>query len=224
MDYNSFIDSKKITHKSNGIDVNDSDLNPILKRFQKYAVKKALKNGRYALFEECGLGKTFQQIEWARIVYEKTNKSVIIFAPLAVSFQTIEEGKKLNVDIRHLRNNKHENHGIYIVNYEQIENIDTSLFIGVVLDESSIIKNFSGKLRNLIIDKFQNTPFKLACTATPAPNDHMELGNHSEFLNIMSRTEMLSMFFVHDGGETQKWRLKNMPYLIFGLGYHHGRS
>ena len=105
--------------------------------------------------------------------------------------------------------------GIVITNYEQLENIDSSLFCGIVLDESSILKNFEGSTKKLIIDKFINTPYKLACTATPSPNDPMELGNHSEFLDVMSRNEMLAMYFVHDGGETAKWRLKGHATKLF---------
>src|SRR5690625_7241910 len=98
--------------------------------------------------------------------------------------------------------------GINITNYEQLHNIDTSKLGAIVLDESSILKSFTSRTREQIIDEFRGTPYKLACTATPAPNDHMELGNHAEFVEIMSRTEMLSMFFFHDDGEHQKWRWK----------------
>lgn len=130
---------------------------------------------------------------------------VLIVAPLAVSGQTICEGQKFDIDIaKYSGGNKQ----ILITNYEQLENIDASLFSGVVLDESSILKNFTGKYRSLIIDKFRDTPYKLACSATPSPNDPMELGNHSEFLNVMNFHEMLAMYFVHDMQTTQKWRLK----------------
>src|SRR6185503_4115764 len=104
---------------------------------------------------------------------------------------------------------------IQIANYDQLENIDTTIFLGIVLDESSILKNFEGATKNLIIEKFKSTPYKLACTATPSPNDPMELGNHSEFLDVMSRNEMLAMYFVHDGGETAKWRLKGHAIKLF---------
>lgn len=131
---------------------------------------------------------------------------------MAVTSQTVREGKKFNIDVEILNTNIENTigslNGIYISNYEQLKNIDTSLFSGVALDESSILKGRDGKLSRLIIDSFKNTPYKLACTATPSPNDHMELGQHSEFLGAMSYLEMLAMFFVHDGGETSKWRLR----------------
>src|SRR5690625_276829 len=147
------------------------------------------------------------QLEWARQVHERTGHNVLILAPLAVASQTVREASKIDLSVTHIRQNNVTD-GINITNYEQLHNIDTSKFGAIVLDESSILKNFTGKVRTQIIDEFKDTPYKLACTATPAPNDHMELGNHAEFVEVMTRTEMLSMFFVHDGGETQKWRLK----------------
>jgi DNA modification methylase len=145
------------------------------------------------------------QLEWAFQVSKKTGKPVLILAPLAVSGQTIKEGEKFGIEC--IRYDGSDNR-IQISNYEQLDNIDSSLFAGIVLDESSILKNYEGETKKLILDKFASTPYKLACTATPSPNDPMELGNHSEFLDVMSRTEMLSMYFIHDGGETSKWRLK----------------
>jgi len=180
-------------------------LNPNLFDFQKYIVKKALKNGKYAIFADCGLGKTLMQLEWAYQVSKKTNSKVLILAPLAVKGQTIDEAKKFNINIVN----------IDIINYEQLDNIDCSQYSGLVLDESSILKNFEGKIKNQILDYFLKTPYKLACTATPSPNDPMELGNHSEFLDIMSRNQMLSMYFIHDGGNTSKWRLKGHAKNVF---------
>ena len=204
--YLQFLETKKHTIQSSGFDVDSSKLNLTLFDFQKFIVQSALKKGRYAVFADCGLGKTFIQCEWSKHVQIYTNGLVLILAPLAVAGQTISEAKRLNIKVERYTNQTAK--GIYITNYEQLENIDCSLFSGIVLDESSILKNFAGKIRNKIIDGFADTPFKLACTATPSPNDPMELGNHSEFLNVMSRNEMLSMYFVHDAGETQKWRLK----------------
>src|SRR5690606_13573974 len=137
---------------------------------------------------------------------------VLILAPLAVSGQTIKEGDKFGINVCKYDGSEAP---IQISNYEQLDNIDCSKFAGVVLDESSILKNFEGKTKKLIIDKFKNTPYKLACTATPSPNDPMELGNHAEFLDVMSRSEMLAMYFVHDGGETAKWRLKGHATKLF---------
>ena len=146
------------------------------------------------------------QLEWSNFVVEKTGKPVLILAPLAVSGQTIQEGEKFGIAVAKYTDQLSA--GIYISNYEQIGNIDCSLFAGIVLDESSILKNFDGKTKQAIIDGFDQTAYKLACTATPSPNDVMELGNHAEFLNAMSRNEMLSMYFVHDGGDTASWRIK----------------
>lgn len=205
--YNKFLETKKNNKIESGFNVDYNELNPILFDFQKYCVKIALKVGKFALFEDCGLGKTIQQLEWADKVYKHIKKPIIILAPLAVVSQTIEEANKFGYNISEY-NSKDCNSGIYITNYENIDNIDASLFGGVVLDESSILKNFTGKTRTLLIESFHNTPYKLACTATPSPNDTTEICNHAEFLNVMNRTEMLAMYFVHDGGATSNWRLK----------------
>jgi DNA modification methylase len=196
MEYESFLQTKQKSHILSGFDV--TNLNDGLFDFQKFIVTRALKAGKYAIFADCGLGKSFMQLEWAYQVAKHTNGQVLILAPLAVVGQTEQECIKFGIP----------NEKITITNYEQIENIDCSIFSGVVIDESSILKSFEGATRNLIIDNFKNTPYKLACTATPSPNDPMELGNHAEFLDVMSRNEMLAMYFVHDGGETAKWRIK----------------
>jgi hypothetical protein len=217
MEYKEFLQNKKHRIENSGFEV--SNLNPSLFDFQEFIVKTALKKGRYAIFADCGLGKTLMQLEWAHKVVEHTNKPVLILAPLAVSGQTIHEGLKFHIQIERwyedLNNRSAIPAGVYITNYEQLDKVDCSFFSGIVLDESSILKNFEGAIRNKVIDGFKDTPYKLACTATPSPNDPMELGNHSEFLNIMSRTEMLAMYFVHDGGETAKWRLKGHCEQVF---------
>ena len=210
MEYTDFLQAKIKKHIDSGFDCQNEWRH--LYPFQSYCVRTALKKGRYAMFEDCGLGKTRQQITWAHEVVSFTNKPVIILAPLAVVPQTIQEG--INIGIEPIE--YHDGFyslpeipaAVYITNYEQLDNINADDFIGIVLDESSILKNFEGAYRNLLIDNFANTPYKLCCTATPSPNDPMELGNHSEFLNVMPRNEMLAMYFVHDGGETAKWRLK----------------
>lgn len=214
MNYQDFLNNKIKQYQETGFDIDESHLNKNLFDYQRFIVCKALKAGKYAIFAECGLGKTLMQLSWADEVRKKTNLDVLILAPLAVSSQTIEEGKKFGINLFKIEN-KQESPSIYITNYEQLDNIDCSLFAGVVLDESSILKSFDGKLRNKIIDGFAKTQFKLACTATPSPNDPMELGNHAEFLNIMSYTEMLAMYFVHDGGETAKWRIKGHCHQLF---------
>lgn len=211
MEYKEFLNSKRKTFIESGFEINESELNSNLKDFQKYGVKTALFKGKFAFFFDCGLGKTFSQLEWAKQVINHTNKPVLILAPLAIVEQTIREGLKFGIDIYkyNLENVPLENvPTIFISNYDQLKNIDCSLFSGVVLDESSILKGRDGKLSNLILESFKQTPYKLCCTATPSPNDHMELGQHSEFLGGMSYLEMLAMFFVHDGGETSKWRLR----------------
>jgi DNA modification methylase len=199
MNYQDFLKEKQKTFISSGFEISDEQLNNNLFDFQKYAVKTALKKGRFALFFDCGLGKTLMQLSWSEAVYNETKKKVLILAPLAVVEQTKDEAIKFCISLDCFD----------ITNYDQLKNIeDVSIYSGVVLDESSILKGRDGKLSSMIIDKFKGTPYKLACTATPSPNDHMELGQHSEFLGAMSYLEMLAMYFVHDGGETSKWRLR----------------
>lgn len=148
------------------------------------------------------------QLEWAAQVCQHTGGNVLILAPLAVSHQTVREGSKFGIACTFATSQADVQPGITVTNYEKLAHFDTASFQGVVLDESSILKAYTGKIRNQIIEAFAQTPFRLACSATPAPNDHMELGNHAEFIGVMTRTEMLAMFFVHDGGDTSKWRLK----------------
>ncbi len=210
--YQKFLESKQKNHIFSGFDIDENELNKAMFPFQKFIVKRALKAGKYAIFADCGLGKTLMQLEWAHRVALKTNRPVLILAPLAVAGQTIKEGLKFHIDVVRYDGSQAP---VQIINYDQLENVDTNIFSGVVLDESSILKNFEGATKKLIIDEFKNTPYKLACTATPSPNDPMELGNHSEFLDVMSRNEMLAMYFVHDGGETAKWRLKGHAIKLF---------
>ena len=205
MNYEDFLETKKKSFIDSGFEIDYSELNPLLKDFQRFAIKVAIKKGRFAFFFDCGLGKTFCQLEWSRLVSQKTNKKVLILAPLAIVQQTIEEGKKFGINISVIGISDDEND---ITNYDQLKNIDTSMYGGVVLDESSILKGRDGKTSKMIIETFRRTPYKLCCTATPSPNDHMELGQHSEFLGGMTYQEMLAMYFVHDGGETSKWRLR----------------
>lgn len=215
-EYIDFLEKKKKNRIESGFDANE--MNSSLFPFQEYCVKRALKAGKFALFEDCGLGKTLQQLEWARQVSEHTDKPVLILAPLGVVPQTIQEGVKFGYKVSEIGLTVFDadlESGIYITNYDNLDNIDTCLFSGVVLDESSILKNFDGKTKQKIIDDFMNTPYKLACTATPSPNDVMELCNHAEFLNVMSRNEMLAMYFVHDGGNTSSWRLKGHAVQAF---------
>jgi DNA modification methylase len=197
-EYEKFLETKRKTFLESGFQISENKLNPLLKDFQKFGVKTALFKGKFAFFFDCGLGKTFCQLEWAKQVSIKTKSKVLILAPLAIVEQTKNEALKFGISLDCFD----------ITNYDQLKNTDCSIYSGVVLDESSILKGRDGKLSSLIIETFKNTPYKLACTATPSPNDHMELGQHSEFLGGMSYLEMLAMFFVHDGGETSKWRLR----------------
>lgn len=216
MTYEDFIKHKVIsTVHSDSIQKNKEDLNPKLYEFQKDIVRWSLAKGRAAIFTDCGSGKTGMQLEWAHQVVENRGGMVLILAPLAVASQTVAEGEKFGIEVNLCESEANLKPGINITNYEKLDHFKHSHFEGVVLDESSILKSFSGKVRSQIIDFFSTTPFRLACTATPAPNDYMELGNHAEFLGIMSYTEMLAMFFVHDGGQTSKWRLKGHAQSVF---------
>jgi len=205
-DYQTFLESKQKSHVYSGFDIDESELNQFMFPFQKFIVKRALKAGKYAIFADCGLGKTLMQLEWAHKVNQETNKPVLILAPLAVAGQTIKEGAKFHIDVCKYDGS---NSPIQITNYEQLGNIDTDMFSGIVLDESSILKNFNGATYKLLCESFVNTPYKLACTATPSPNDAIELTNHSEFLGIMPSSHVLATYFTHDGGiDMVKWKIK----------------
>lgn len=202
--YKEFLNTKQITAPSRSIALR-KPLNTALFPFQKAIVEWALRKGKAAIFADCGLGKTIMQLAWA----DQIDGKVLIVAPLAVVAQTIEEGARFGIKVTSARSASDvKAEGIYITNYEMVDYFTMIGWDAVILDESSILKNLDGKWRNLIIDGFEHTPYKLACTATPAPNDFMEMGNHAEFLNVLTHAEMLSTFFVHDGGEVQKWRLK----------------
>lgn len=206
--YESFIQNKRSTMPPSGFVVERDQLHDSLFDFQKDIVRWALRRGRAAIFAGTGLGKTRMQIEWAMNVHRQTGGDILLIAPLAVAAQTIREGVVLGYEITMCRSQDDARPGLNITNYEMLRHFEPIFFDGVVLDESSILKSFTGKIRTELIESFAFTPYRLACTATPAPNDYMEIGNHAEFLGVMNRTEMLSMYFVHDGGDTQKWRLK----------------
>lgn len=206
--YDEFLKTKYIQHNNCGFEVDVECLNNKAFEYQKDIVKWALKKGKAAIFAGTGLGKTIMQLEWANQVHKHTLKPVLILAPLAVTQQTVRESEKFNSECKYVENQEDCINGINITNYEKLQHFNCEEFIGVVLDESSILKSFTSKYREQITELFKHTPFKLACTATPAPNDFVELGNHSEFLDVLNRTEMLATYFVHDGGDTSKWRLK----------------
>jgi len=208
MQYLEFIENKKITPIISGFDVDIKLLNPNLFDFQQVIVKWALKRGRAAIFADTGLGKTLMQSSWAIEVCNKTGGNVLIFAPLCVAQQTVREGEKFGITINYCRSSDNVKDGINITNYEMLEHFDLSEFAGVVLDESSILKNRDGKTRNAMIEACQQVPYRLSCTATPSPNDFMELGNQCEFLGIIGMSEMLATYFINDAGDTGTWILK----------------
>lgn len=202
--YEDVIARKLAAPQANGLTV---EMLPVyLFPHQRDLVRWALRRGRAALFCNTGLGKTAMQLEWARVVSDRAGR-VLILTPLAVAQQTVREGERFGVATKYMR----EDDGvtrIVVANYEMMHAFDPSRFAGVVLDESSILKAFDGKTRNALVTAFRDTPYRLCCTATPAPNDFTELGNHSAFLGLKTREEMLAEYFVHNGGSTQDWRIK----------------
>lgn len=229
MDYQAFLKSKLQNVSLSGFIVSADQVNRLLFKFQNAIVRWAVRLGKAAIFAECGLGKTFMQLEWARLVAEYTGERVIILAPLAVAGQTVLEALKLgiqlpeNVDnitmtvevakyigitIKYCKDQSEVESNISITNYDRLDKFDCQQFIGVVLDESSILKNFMGKTKQALFAAFESTPYKLCCTATPAPNDHLELGNHAAFLDVMPANEMISRWFINDSMEAGNYRLK----------------
>jgi len=225
MDYNEFLESKRHTVNDYGVAVMPEAIHPKLFDWQQQIVLWALRKGRAAVCPDTGLGKTFIQLEWARILGQQT----LIIAPLSVARQTVRLAKKIDVDVRYVRSQSEitTDHKLWITNYEIVESFDMSQFGAVVLDESSILKSIDGKIRKRLTDMCKNTPYKLCCTATPSPNDWIEIGNHAEFLGICTIPEMLATFFINAnkehtielGGETYRkkgsnkggteWRIKH---------------
>jgi superfamily II DNA or RNA helicase len=200
--YASFLERKARRAPLAGIEVNPSELHPSLFDFQKKLVLFALQRGRSACFADTGLGKTRVQVEWARLAADRS----LIVAPLSVARQTVREAQKIDVDVRYVRDGRDvDGPGVWITNYEMVSRFDPTMFGAVALDESSLLKNVDGKTRRLLTDTFRVVPHRLACTATPAPNDVAELTNHAEYLGVMSRAEMLAAYFINDEKE---WRLK----------------
>ena len=213
--YQDFIESKSFSSDSVGLSIDESDINPMLFDFQRAIVKWAVEKGKAAIFADTGLGKTFMQIEWARLIHSIDGGNVLILAPLAVATQTVNEAVKLGVDMKFCRNQSDIVTGINIANYEMLHHFDGSHFIGVVLDESSILKSFTGKIKQSIISTFIGAKYKLACTATPSPNDYLELGNHADFLSVMRSNEMISRFFINDTMSAGSYRLKHHARATF---------
>ena len=208
MDYIDFLKSKQVTVMPSGFDVEVSELNFALFDWQKAIVKLALKKGKFALFLDTGLGKTLCQLVWGDEVCKHTGGNVLILAPLAVSKQTQKEGEKFGIDVNICRSQSDVKNGINITNYEMLEHFDTSSFVGIVLDESSILKSYMGATKISIINAFKDTPYKLSCTATPSPNNQMEILNQAEFLGIMKSHEALAIWFINDTSSSGNYMLK----------------
>ncbi len=206
--YGAFLAAKAARDPATGI----SDVHGLptaLANFQAAIVPWALRRGRAALFAGTGLGKTLMEMAWADAVARAANAPVLILTPLAVAPQFVSEADKFGLDVRRAASDADiTGPGVYVTNYDKLGRFDLTRLAGIVLDESSILKAFDGKTRNALIDGARRVPFRLAASATPAPNDFMELGNHAEFLGVMNHAEMLATFFIHDGGDTSKWRLK----------------
>lgn len=207
MSYVEFLARKRMVDPATGMST-VPQLPAFLFPHQRDIVSWALRRGRAAVFAGTGLGKTAMELTWADEVAKHTGKPVLVFAPLAVAAQHIREAGKFSIPARLVRGHDDVQPGVNVTNYQKIEHFDLTDFGGVVLDESSILKSTDGKYRTKLITDCAQVPFRMAATATPAPNDFMELGNHAEFIGAMSYTDMLATFFTHDGGETQKWRLK----------------
>lgn len=206
-EYRDFIAARGIADMHGGMA--PGRINEKAKAHQVAAIEYALEHGRAALFLDTGLGKSLCELEFARQVAEETGRPALILTPLAVAGQMVREGEKFGIDARQIKDQSDVGAGVMVANYERLPRLDPHCFGGVVLDESSILKSFAGKTRGRLLDAFIDTPFRLAATATPSPNDHTELGNHAEFLGIMRQQEMLSKWFINDTSTaSQDWRLK----------------
>ncbi len=210
MSYEDFLASKAVVAPATPVP--HRELARHLFPFQRACVEWALERGRAALFEECGLGKTAQQLEWAYHVSEADpdQRPVLILAPLAVAQQTVREGARWGVETRYARTAAEATGDVPVVvtNYERLAAFELERFSGVVLDESSILKSFMGATKRALVERCAVVPRRLACTATPAPNDHLELGNHAEFLGVMSSHEMIARWFINDTSSFGTYRLK----------------
>lgn len=213
--YREFIASKRVAFAGDGLSV-VPPLNSAMFPHQAHSTEFALRKGRAALFLDTGLGKSLCALDWGRVVVEHTNKPVLMLAPLAVAQQHAREAEKFGIDAAVVRSGDEVGaKRIYITNYDRLDRFDAGRFAGIILDESSILKNFTGRTCRALIETFSRTPFRLACTATPAPNDHTELGTHSEFLGAMRRDEMLPIWFINDTADTGTWRIKGHARVDF---------
>jgi superfamily II DNA or RNA helicase len=205
--YRAFIASKAPQAQRHGFD--PRPINSNAKAHQDAVLRFALDRGKSAAFLDTGLGKSFIELEFARQCADETGKPSLILTPLAVAGQMVREGRKFGIDARQIREQHEVGAGVMVANYERLPKLDPAAFGAVVLDESSILKSYASKTRVAIMEAFEATPYKLAATATPSPNDHTELGNHAEFLGVMRQQEMLSKWFINDTSTaSQEWRLK----------------
>lgn len=202
--YKKYLGRKVLRAKPTGFEP-QLPLHNIFFDWQRPVIEQAIRVGRYALFEERGLGKTLQQVEWAKHIQDHTRKPVLIVCPLAVARQTIREGEKIDIEIEYVRSMddvKMASTPIMIINYDMLKHIEPDRFGGLVLDESSILKSYQGKTKKFIVDYFvPSIQYRLFCSATPAPNDHLELGNHSEGLGVMPSSEMIARWFINSAND-----------------------
>lgn len=212
-EYERMLSRKEVRATLHGFE--PGELNPNLFDWQRIIVTRACRAGRYAIFADCGLGKTLMQLEWARQVCAHTGGAVLVMAPLAVASQTVAEGGKFGIEVTQCRDMPENPSGIYVTNYEMLDRFDVSAFDGVVLDESSILKSFTGKTKRRLTESCKAARYRLSCTATPSPNDLMELLNQGEFLGVMRSSEALSVWFVNDQSEAGAYRLKGHAIASF---------
>ena len=206
-DYASFLAAKAKLDPPTGL-VDVPPMPAALFPFQRDITEWAIRRGRAAIFAGTGMGKSLMELSWARAIHEATDGNILLLAPLAVAAQMVREARKFGIEAKQVASQAECIHGINVTNYQKLGHFDLTQFVGVVLDEASILKSTDGHYRTMLIRECKCIPFRLVATATPSPNDYMELGSYSEFLSVMDYTDMLAMFFSHDGGETQKWRLK----------------
>jgi hypothetical protein len=206
-EYEKFLDTKRIVSLPTGI-ADPPPIHPAMFAHQQAVTRWALRRGKACNWMQTGLGKSLCEIEFSRVVHQHTGGNALIVTPLAVARQFVDEGKRIGVDVNLCREPSDVKDGVNVLNFDRVERFMHLQWASVTIDESSCLKDYTSARRNLFIDGFQHVPFRLACSATPAPNDHTEIGNHAEFLGVMKRTEMLAQFFVHDGETTQEWRLK----------------
>ena len=208
MTYDDFISSKRILASPSGFAVHDQDVNQMLFPFQRDIVRLACARGKSAVFAHTGLGKGPIQLEWLRLACRHSGGDGLLLAPLTVSQQFIREAAKFGVNVTLCKSQDDARSGINVTNYERMSSFSLENFAAVAMDESSCIKDWTSKTTAELTSRLASVPFKLCSTATPSPNDHVELGTHAELLDVMKRSSMLAMFFEHDGGDTSSWRLK----------------